>query len=417
MMALPDVSSVVSRVKTTIARVQDPEVVGFAAGDDAKGALRYLETNCQEIIYLGNARRALASHNADGYSKAVVNLRAAKTLYDNAAKSGTDKSLSAFYSALSERTDAVASGIDLLQDCFSENAALDFDKIAERASHLADLCEGSAVKADQCGRDARDTVPASEGARADAAALRVFAKIVKLYGVADPNRSASFRAYLDNCQALASGAKTNDRSLRWLDEFTNHLTMMLSAMSGQTRLPVVNRFDWAQAKADAGASSSLFGGKETSTIERRIFVPFWLARLCASEQQGLIFKKGRQVEGQLLLDASKAGAGFVRADESLAATVQNALMSRAGFDGSDVIAPAVGKLDASKRLKEIIQSTPELAGAHANLVEIVYLPAACVKYSGKKGTRTASVHFVDAGATSLSPVAKQLGRHHICVAT
>ena len=417
----PDLTHIVSRVKMVIARVQDPEVIGFAVGEPAKANLNFLETNCQEIIYLSNARKTLSGYQPDGFAKSATNLRAAHSLYQKAANSisATDKQLAALLNGLSNRTKAVGEAIDILASVLRDNPATDVQHLSNQVAALAAACDQAANEIEQSGRDPRETVPAVEGSRADASALRIFSKVLQLYYVADPDRGESFVSYLQNCQALISSARSNDKSLVWLDEFTNHLSQILAAVSGEGKLATINRFEWAQGKADAGIQSSLFGGSETVVIDRRVLVPFWLAKLCSSEQKGFIFKKGREVESRLLLDASKTSGAFVRPEANTDASTQisTSLQNRSPLGGATVLAPVLGKAAAIKRFKEIIQSTPEFAGGYAELQEIIYLPVAVAKYTGKKGVRSVAVGFIDGCVNgSLSPIEKKIGRYNISVA-
>lgn len=388
----PDIGSVVSRVKTTIARVQDPEVLGFAVGDSARSHLNVIETQCQEIIFLGNVRRALSENSAEGFAKAVANLNASEALYQKVAgaSKAENASLAKFMEAMAARVRAVSGAIEILAQAMANSEGLVVDSLVAKLNSHASDCENSANLLESSGRDPREAVPAIEGARADAETLRLFATTLRAFAECAGDSSTTFTEFNANLAAIVQSVKPGGASIRWLAEFMTRFVQIGNTGSEDSRLAVIDRFDWLESRAQAGAQSSLFGGRESVQIRQRFLVPFWVARLRSSEQKGIIFKKGQSIEIFLMLNAGKPGGPCIRPDETVlkAEDIKASLSNRRSLNSHTALVPVIDRDTANKRFKEFVQSTPEFAGGFAEIQELVFLPAGQIAYSGKKGERT-----------------------------
>lgn len=412
--ATPDVGYLVSRVKSIIARVQDPQVMTFAVDDRARARLSSIEMQCQEVIYLGNARKSAHEQAVAGFSTAVTNLTAAQTLYEKSAHS-SEAAQSTFLRGLTGRTKAVAEATRLLADCIESQSAIATHNYLERLESLAVDCELAASLIDSCGMEPKDTIPALEGVRADAQTIRLFASTLRIYEECALDAGIPFPDFMNSLTEMTRAIRPLGATTAWLSEFLINVVRIGGASRGSVPVPLVNRFDTVESRAQQGVKSSLFGGRETVTINERFYIPFWIAHLHSTEQTGVLLRKGHFVESVLLLDAScPNGACFpinqsaLKPDEIQAAVAQPRTDS-----GRDFLLPVVDREMARKQIRFALAHTPQLVGATAMLEDLVFLPAATVVYSRKSESRAQRVTCAACSDNIRNVTTRQIGSWRI----
>lgn len=388
----PNLGSLVEKIKGTIARVQAPEVQAFAIGAAEKSALSGIEVQCQETIYLSNARRHLASYSEDGFQKAISNLGAVDALYSKTSQhaGNTDATAAKFSEALSQRVKNVAEAIKVVQELFAANDGLMTEQIAARIDGYATNCEQAATMIEQSGREPKETVPAAEGTRNDAQTMRLLSHCVRLFGHCGAETGQAFRDYLATLEQIVERVKEPQAGLTWLSDLLSRIYLHVESTVGERALPMFDRFDWLDGRILAEKKSSLFGGTESADVEQKVLLPFWMARICSSQQTGLIFKKGQATESLLFLDAGRRNGECVTLGHADPMTndIRQVVKDPKRIGASRMaLVPVVTAETATKRLKSMLASKPEFAGSYADIQDLVYLPVAVVKFATKKAER------------------------------
>lgn len=389
----PDLNHLVDRVKSTVARVQSPEIEVFVVGDKGKADLYTLEVQCQETVYISNARRHLLSFSADGMQKARTNLQALTDLYGRVSSlsSAVESSLAKFSSGLVTRLTAVEEAVGILGHLQSNPEGVMIDQIAANLESAAVKCEQALAQIESAGRQPKEQVPAAEGTRTDAQTIRLLASCVKLFGDCGGEAGESFTSFLTALGEMVDCAKESSSDLTWLSGLLAHLVRQRNTTSEEGAFPVVYDFSWVDSRALSSIHSSLFGGKESVEAEKQLFLPFWVAELNFSQQRGVIFKKGRVAETLLFLDATRHSEQCfaVPLDDPLSGQCYNAGASSIGIDAEiPKIVPVVNAEHALSRMKRFVSSTEGYIGGHVKLLNIYYLPAVVVRYYTKKKERT-----------------------------
>ncbi len=391
----------VEKIKSTSARVGAPEVQSFAVGDKEKADLAFLELQCQETIFLSNVRRHVSSNSLEGYHLAQTNLQALHDLYDKVSKSASssDPSLASFCTGLRSRMSAVKQAVSALHQLSGPAEGIATASIISILDDAAIQCENAASKLETSGREPKELIPAIEGTRNDAQTIRILVDCIRLFGCCGAEEGVPFSKFLDSLKAIITKAKEVSSDLKWLANFVSSLSVHMFSISGQTEVSIVKDFGWVDTKAAGLAKSSLFGGKEAIRVDKRIFMPFWLAELDFSKEKGMfVFKKGQAAQALLLLDATcQNGQVFVVPPEnSLSPTIYRSVEAKAFIGNSNqAVVPVVNADKALTSMKNFINITPGYAGGYPKLIGIIYLSIALVVYSSKKGERTDILFPID----------------------
>lgn len=389
----PDLGYFVDKVKDTVARTQSPEVLAFAVGATEKGALSQLETQCQETLFLTNARKQLASYSEDGLQSSVCNLRALRALYEKTATMSkiADSTNTQFADALAMRIGSVVEAIDVLRGLLDPRNMVYSEQTADKLNEIAVGCDRAAQLIEQSDSEARESVPSAESARVDASTIRLLALCVRLFGsCCGDDQEYSFSRFLDTLRGVVIQARMPASDLPWLTDLVGRLFLQIESIGGQSQTPVIHDFTWAETRAAAGARHSFFGSSESVEIESTLLVPFWIARLCFAQQKGVIFKKGHAAESLLALNASRPNGECleVASDSTLHGDIREAINTPGSIGASHAAAvPVVSREAAAQRLKRHVGQSPIWQGGYADLQELVYLPVAVVRYSSKKDER------------------------------
>jgi len=390
----PEAAQLSDNLKGVVSQIQAPELAPFASGGREKSDLRLLEVGCMELVHLANVRHGLSAYSAEGFQRIVANVKALKEMYGGSADmlKSEDPAVASFMIALVDRLDAVETAAATLESLLKPSDGVAVGPLIQRLDAAVTKCLAAASAVEASGRDPKDTVPAAEGARNDATSIRILSACVKLFGDSGAAETGvAFADFLGSLTAAVDAAAPTGAGLEWLDIYLNNLASYLGAMEGKVEVPIVDDFAWVQAKSEAGAKSTLFGGKEEVRLKERLLVPFWMAVIQFAEQTGALFwKKGQATEGFFLCDASRPGGPCViePGTTAFAASAQAAVDSPRPLGGSTrVVAPALGADAAIKTMKAAANATEKYRGCHIRMVGIVYLPVAAVAYVGKKGER------------------------------
>ena len=124
----------------------------------------------------------------------------------------------------------------------------------------------------------------------------------------------------------------------------------------------------------------------------QLLLPLWVAKINFSKQDGSwIFKKGQSAQGFLFHEAARHnGFSFVEwVDGYLAKQCQDAFASPGPLGQSgQAVAPTVGNEAALRGMKAFIDGSEQYRGGLIEMMGIIYLPAAIVRYKTKKAERS-----------------------------
>jgi hypothetical protein len=384
----------------------------FAIGEKDKLDLTALELQCQETIFLSNVRRHVRSYQLDGYHKAKTNLQALQDLYDKVGKlaGGHDPGLAQFSAGLSIRMAAVKDAVGYLEQLTAPSEGVMTAQISDGLERCASQCETAIGKMEASGREPKELVPAVEGARADSETIRVLINCVRLFGCCGGESGVPFNQFLQDLRDIIVQAKEPSSDLSWLADFISSLSIHMNSIVGESNVMLLNDSSWVEPKAASLARSSLFSRKETAVVDKQMLMPFWVAELDFSKEKGFIFRKGQSAQALLLIDATRHnGRVFIVPPESpLFPQLRKTFLSSSLIGSStQAVVPVVSSSRALAGIKNFINVTPGYAGGFPKPVGIVYLPAAVVQYSGKKGERTEVIFPVE-GAQLGSPTPKSM---------
>jgi len=390
--SMPDQGYLVNRIKETVARVQSPDINVFAIGEKEKYELHSLELRCLETSYLSNVRHHMVDSTSEDLQKAKTNLQALAELYSKSSQLSIsiDPSFARFSSALAARMKAVEKAVDILIYLLSGHEAIMTDSIISDLKSAAMQCDQAAIEIESAGREQKESVPAAEGTRIDAQSIRILTACVQVFGQCGAETGELFADFLNALEQLVDQAIGPSSDLVWLSTFLSDLVLHMNAIAGEASLPVVSDFGWVEEKIRNSAHSLLFGGKESAENEKEILLPFWLAELEFSEQKGVLFKKGQAVRGLILLEAARHNKQcyVVASSDPLSVQCYNAIKSPTPIGHSTfAVVPMVGPGDALKHMKQFISTTEGYASGNVNLLNLVYLPVALVRYYTKKTER------------------------------
>jgi len=389
----PDLTSLTERLRGVVAQVQAPELLPFAVGEREKCDLHALEVGCMEITHLSNVRHRLQGYSADGLSQARANLRALGELYTTAAKMSTsnDPSYAKFTRALADRVGGVDRAIEVLGSLLASSEGAIADKVISDLDHAAQKCEQAASEIDAAGREPKEAAPAAEGTRNDAQAIRMLTDTVRIYADCAVESGVSFGNFLGPLHEAVDKATAPGAGTDWLKGFLDTLARHIGAVGGGVQVPVVRDFGWVDAVANAGTRSSLFGGRETPHIDRKILMPFWVSEIHFSAHSGSWFwKKGQAAQGIFMMDATRHGGTchVEPADSPLTTQCYEAVESPCSIGQfAEAVAPVVDADAAHACMKREASSSQDYRGAFIKPPTIIYVPAAVVRYASKKAER------------------------------
>lgn len=405
-------SYLVDKIKVTTARVTAPEVEVFAVGDRERSALANLELQCQETIYLSNVRRHINSYSVEGYDKAVTNLQALNGFYEKVGRyaGNENSSLATFCSGLGMRMSAIKGAVLGLKELSAQKEGAMSASLVSSLENSAAECEAAALKMEASGREPKELVPAAEGARNDALAIRALADCVRLFGGSGADEGIAFSEFQGALAEVIDHATDSSSDVQWLEQFVEGLSLHMDAVYSGKSVMVLHDFHWLDERTASQAKSSMFAGKETPNIDQKVLMPFFVAGLEFSKEKGLIFRKGQAAQALLLQDISRLNsATFVVPPENpVSAQVYRAIEAEASMGTSTKsVVPVLSRDRALATMKRFINSTPGYAGGYPKPIGIVYLPAAAVRYVNKKGERAEFLFCVD-GVSLGNPKSQRL---------
>lgn len=391
--ATPKLDSLVDKVKETVARVQAPEIQGFAIGEQQKSRLKNIEIQCMETVYLSNIRHQFADGTVEGIKKAITNLNALASLYENASRlsQATDQPFSRFCAAIATRMNAIEKAADVLAHLLSDQDGVMTDRVVADLESAATACEQAANDMENAGREPKEAVPAADGARMDAQVTRVLAACVRLFSQCGAETGETFSGFMLSLEQAVITACHSSSDTNWLLSFVSNLANHVEAITGDGKVPLVQDFVWVERKLTSLIKSSMFGGKEEASVDKQLMVPFWAAEMDYSQQQGMMmFKKGQATHGLMLVDASRSDGDccVIKPDDPLSASCYKAMEAPGQIRQQVVsVVPVMDAERATKTMKNFVSVTPGYAGGHTKLLGVVYLPIAVGKYYSKKAKR------------------------------
>jgi len=418
----PDNEVLAASMRDTLARLRAPAVRAFAVRDEDARALTGLQIQCQELVHFGNARRQISNGTPDGYEKAISNLDAVVELYEDLTGDETDTTRNLFYEGMTERVKAVQEAIETLRQLTVEGAGFAAEEAAATLDRCATYCEESATKIQQSEALPNIAIPAADAARADGAAIRHCASVVTLYDRVDlGSENAGFEEFTLELIRLIQQTRPRAATATWLGAFVNTLYAHLAALNGELIVHALpHTYEWADQAAASGCQSGFLGKSETYTIGEKVLLPVWAAHIRHSQCTGrFLNKKGQSVECTLLLDASRHGGSCITvAGDAFETSCGTAKGGSSSLPPSiSVVLPVVTREDAAAKVKSHIAQQEEFHGGYADLDCLIYVPAARVTYSWKKGDRSLTLLPDGSALPALHHTSTNLGATTVLVAS
>lgn len=372
-------------------RVSAPQIQDFAAFEADKQQLKALEFRLTTLIYYANIANFLESPGAPSYQLVQHNLQELQNECRAYAEKILDENHRSYLLALDARLSAALLLVEVLIPTLEEGRNFAPKAVLDQLDRALAQYAKAAQQAAASTYAPKYTVSLQQGIQKDVMLAQVFYAIVKCYEIVIRTRPVEFGAFYNHLIQYTR-ALVVFQSPDQLLGLVQSIERLLSARSGGAPVPMVADWSWLDAAIQANRRKATFGAAETSSEPVRHFHPYWVATLNYAEKQGIIFKSGTGRESLILIDATSVATpvvGYLLANDT-ALPVISAGMNNYSLLNKELMAlPALLSRDmAEQAMKQFaIQHSAELGATVVNMIDLIYLPVAFVRYTGKNQTR------------------------------
>lgn len=387
-------------LKTLSTRVSAQQLQDFAIAPDDKRKLQQLQLRILNLIYYANIAQHLATPGVTSYHVVRQNVIALQKVCQESIEDIVDEHYRSYLTTL----DARMSGNIQLLDLIISTLGREQNDVPETMLAQVDQAINQLEKACQlaltCTYNPLYTVPLQLGIQKDIVSARIFQAIVRCYEVVTRTRSEEFGSFYKQLISYIYGLtriETADHLL-WLLISAGRVLM---ARTGDAPIPILMDWSWLQTAVESHRRTSTFGfSSETGQVIRQHFHPYWAAKLHYTEVNGILDKQGSVREGLLLIDATSPNASIVvplLSNTPALMTLQAALHNFNLLDKQVVSLPALlTKTMAERAMKAYTnQHQSELKVTTVRTIGVIYLPAAAIQYTSKKGSRALIVSWLN----------------------
>jgi hypothetical protein len=303
--------------------------------------------------------------------------------------------------ALAARTHADILLLALLISAFADKKNSASNTALMQLSRALSSFEEAWRQASQCGYSPRATVPLQQGIQKDTLVARILQAVINCYEIAVNKQPVQFAVFYEHLIAYVLNLET-PRSAEHLLWLLLSVSRLLAARSGSSPLPVLANWNWLDPAVESHREKSMFGlaGEEVVGLLHHLH-PYWAARLYYNEEiKGVFGSKVMQRHGLLLVDATTPENPIVvslAASDPLLSTVESGLHTYNLLDRDMVALPALLSRNPAEQAMNAYrkQHAAALGIAHLEILGVIYLPAASVRYRSRKGQRQITLGLLD----------------------
>ncbi len=399
-------------LKTLSTRVSAQQLQDFAIAPDDKRKLKQLQLRILNLIYYANIAQHLATPGVTSYHVVRQNVVALQKACQESIEDIADEHYSAYLTTLDTRMSGNILLLDQLIAALGREQNVAPEAMLVQVDQAINQLEKARQQALACAYNPLYTVPLQLGIQKDIVSARIFQAIVRCYEVVTRTQSEEFGAFYEQLIKYIyslTRIETADHLL-WL---LTSIGRVLMARAGDAPIPMLMDWSWLQAAVENHRRSSTFGlSSETGQVMRQHFHPYWAAKLHYTEVNGILDKKGTMREGLLLVDATSPNEPLVvplLSNTPALAALQAALHNFNFLDKQVVSLPALLTNAMAERTMKAYtnQHQAELKVATVRTIGVIYLPAAAIQYTSKKGSRKLSVSWLNVVNQNLDTILAQ----------
>ena len=370
-------------------RLSNEAILGFAVGAEDQDALHAMERRMADIVHLSNVADAGARRDDAGYAAARRNLEALVVeIAEAMTHAAGDAGLTGFLEALRVRYSAMAEFARVCEEVAGATAPAG-GALAERLDELAVGLASAGRGLQESDFDPVQTMPCAVGIAVEVSAIKMFARWLRAYDVVTARALVSFPEFLDEMEAMCTGAGTTPEAKADLLEA---IADAMLVMRGERAACVIANFSWVGAWCEARREKKtwgVFGDEETVCAKTEFFAPVWVADVSYSASSGAVFKAGVEGRTVALLDACAPDPARVRFLDQTHARLTAALDHPTSFPGGEAALPRSTAAAAAAAFVAAAKRQPNMLNARVVVRGLAWLPTVSVQFSSPKGKRAA----------------------------
>ena len=382
-------------------QVSSQELRNFAITPQDQQKLRELQFQLSILGYQVTIARHLATLTTGSYQPLYQNLLALKKEYQEYAQALTDPTHRSYIMALAARTHADILLLELLISALADKKNIAPNNALTQLNRTLSSLEEALRQAAQCTYSPRAIMPLERGIQKDIVVARILQAVIKCYEVVANRQPVEFAVFYEHLMAYIFNLET-PRSAEQLLWLLISVSRLLAARSGSWPLPVLVNWNWLKPAVESNRQKSMFGlaGEEVAGLLHHLH-PYWAARLHYNEEiKGVFGSKVVQRHGLLLVDATTPENPIVvplAASDPLLSTVESGLHAYNLLDKDMVALPALLSRNPAEQAMNAYrkQHAAVLGIARLEIIGVIYLPAASVRYRSKKGQRQITLGLLD----------------------
>lgn len=378
-------------LKTLATRVSAQQLQDFAAIPDDKLKLKTLQFRILSLIYYANIAHHLAIPGDSSYQVVRQNLLALQKDYREHMQEVVDEAYRSYIVALDTRIQGDILLLDVLISSLEKERGVSSEATLNQVERAMIQLSKAEQQAFACTYNPLYTVPLQQGIQRDLLIARVFYAALKCYEMVSRTQSVEFKPFFEHLNGYIRSL-VNIQSPDELLGLFQGIGHLLAARSGDNPIPIVMDWSWLDTVIEGNRRKSTFGGSETVDTILRHFHPYWVATLSYAEKSGFISKSATGRESLILADATSTGApiiGHVLVNDPSLSIIQTGMNNFNLLDKQLVALPAlISRNMAEKAMKAYTsRQAAELGATNIKMLGLIYLPAAFVRYIGKKENR------------------------------
>lgn len=379
-------------LKRLSSHISAQQLQDCAVMPDDKLKLKRLQLRLQSLIYYANIAH-LATPTIDSFKTVRQNVEALQKEYQEHAQDivGED-SYRSYIMALKARMDGDILLLDVLISSLDEQRSIVPEASLVQLGRAIAQLKKAHQQANTCRYSSLYTIALKDGIEKDIVVAEIFQAVLRCYEMAVYRQEVEFAKFykhlIDYVHNLADIQSADH--LLWL---LQSVCRMLEARCGNRPLPVLMDWSWVDPTVESKRRQSIFGlNGEKSKVMCYYWHPYWAVKVNYSELGRLIDKKGIAREGLVLVDATSPdqpiGRHLLVNDPSFP-EISASIYNFRYLDKQGGSLPALFRADAAERAVRAYANR-YMIGLHVTnikAVHVVYLPAASVRYTGKKQSR------------------------------
>ncbi len=375
-------------LKMFSASISNRELQEFAVLEEDKRRLRMLHYRVSSVNYYANIACLLFDEDAHTYQIVRHNVQKLQEVYHNCIQDIEDAGYQSYLMALDSRLSCEINLLDVLILAFEQGHNFAAREAVNQLEHVMAQFATAKQRVSSSTYHQIYTVPLFEGIQKDIIIARLFQEIIKCYEVVRRSRPIDFGAFY-HALVNYSCSLTTIQSPQHLLALLQSIRRMLAARAGIAPVSVLIDWNWLDEAVEDKRQRISFFVSETGSVIGRHYHPYWMATFDYKEQKSKVSRSRTEREGLILVDATSVSKPFVDplpANDPLLPAIHADINSYNLLDKQLLALPAlISPAIAEQAMQQYLnQRGGELRVTNNAELELIYLPVAKVRYTGKK---------------------------------